>query len=45
MSRADYNFIPASCGTLVKAVGVIVLAWPAILRAQDGVAEKQESRN
>ncbi len=28
----------------MKAGGVIVLAWPAILRAQDGVAEKQESR-
>jgi hypothetical protein len=28
----------------VKIVGVIVLTLPAILRAQDGVAEKQNSR-
>jgi 4-carboxymuconolactone decarboxylase len=44
MSRANYNFMPVSWRTLVKAAGVIVLAFPAILRAQDGVAEKQESR-
>src|SRR5438552_18687962 len=44
MSRANYNFMPVSWRTLVKAAGVIVLALPAILRAQDGVAEKQESR-
>ena len=44
MSRANYDFIPVSWRTLVKAAGVIVLALPAILRAQDSVAEKQESR-
>ena len=44
MSRANYNFMPVSWQTLVKAAGVIVLALPAILRAQDSVAEKQESR-
>src|SRR5436309_10691598 len=44
MSRANYNFMPVSWRKLVKAAGVIVLALPAILRAQDGVAEKQESR-
>src|SRR5437667_12617570 len=44
MSRANYDFMPVSWRTLVKAAGVIVLALPAILRAQDGVAEKQESR-